>query len=237
MGASAEKVLVLAPHADDETIGMGATISQLSRNGTRVVVVLITVAQPKLSRYGHLNPARTKEFSLAVEALGAEPELGLSILDEIGRISLRAYDELKLPSSPELAEQILRTIKRHSPDYLYIPHWHEMHQDHRAVSAAAKVASRPFLPHRLKGVYAYFCDSVWSFGTDLVRPNLIYRVSTEDLENKRKAMAIYRREIDPETLHPRNPIALEAATTLNGYRVGTSSAELFETLWEVRGCA
>jgi LmbE family N-acetylglucosaminyl deacetylase len=36
------KVLVIAPHADDEVLGVGGTISRLSLEGHKVVVAILT---------------------------------------------------------------------------------------------------------------------------------------------------------------------------------------------------
>ena len=70
---------VIAPHPDDETLGVGGTIARLVENGTDVSVLIVS---------GHLPPIYEKS---SFEKTKKEAEDALKIL------GVQKYDFLKIP--------------------------------------------------------------------------------------------------------------------------------------------
>lgn len=123
------RVLVLAPHPDDETIGCGGTIALLAGRGAMVQVVVATDGE---STIGAAQPPqvvagrRRREAVAACRALGAAPPIALGLPD--GR--LQAF---RLVLDEMLTE--LATSMR--PELIMAPWALDGHPDHRAAAAAA----------------------------------------------------------------------------------------------------
>ncbi len=114
------RILVAAPHPDDEWIGCGGSLLKHIRGGNPVTVVYMTSGEA-----GGLG--RTREALAAVreaEARDAAAFAGITDLIFLGNPDgYLAYDRSNLVALVE----ILRRIR---PDVLYIPHARETHPDH-----------------------------------------------------------------------------------------------------------
>lgn len=129
---SADRVLVLAPHPDDETLVCGGTIARLASEGAHVQVVVVTdgTASRVDLEEGELRRRRRDEARTACDALGVPPPLfhgfpdgGLEgLVDEVGR---------------EVASH-LRDLE---PDVVFLPWFGDGHPDHRAVNDALRAAA------------------------------------------------------------------------------------------------
>ncbi|MHB8881357.1 MAG: PIG-L deacetylase family protein [Thermodesulfovibrionales bacterium] len=126
----AKKVLVLAPHPDDEVIGCGGTISLYAAMGAEVHVVIVSDGGG-LSLAGMDDPqqvaaCRKQEALSAAGILGVRqthflgfPDGGLSGLKDAVRAKI---------------EDIVRCV---GPDILFAPSPADLHPDHAAVADAA----------------------------------------------------------------------------------------------------
>jgi LmbE family N-acetylglucosaminyl deacetylase len=141
---SARRVLVLAPHYDDEVLGCGGLVAQLADAGARVRVLFLTDgglrppgspgpdgAEEAGEPAGAYAARRRAESAGALEALGVAEAGHLELPD--GRLAAH-LDELAL----RLREAVLEL----SPDLLLVPSPLEVTADHRAAFAAV---------HRLLG--------------------------------------------------------------------------------------
>ncbi len=121
---AARRVLVLAPHPDDESIGCGGLLVKLAARGVPTRVLLVSDG----SGAGELPPgtaeARQQEFRAALQVLGGlESEL-LGLPDGA------------LERVPDLPAQLRRAIEAFAPDWVFGPSARDPHRDHRAVAAA-----------------------------------------------------------------------------------------------------
>src|SRR5580693_83050 len=83
-------LVVVAPHPDDETLGLGATIAQLVASGVDVQVVSVSdggAARPgaSLSEQLRLETTRKHELRRATGVLGIAPPISLGLPD--GRLA------------------------------------------------------------------------------------------------------------------------------------------------------
>lgn len=122
------RVLAIAPHPDDETIGCGGTLARLADGGTRVQVVLVTdggatLTAGRASR--GVQSRRREEARAACEILGIDPPRCLGLPD--GAVAGRL---------PELEQALDQAIDECRPDLLLAPWLLDAHPDHRAVSHA-----------------------------------------------------------------------------------------------------
>jgi len=67
---SPSHVVVLAPHPDDETLGLGGLIATLSALRIRVTVVAVTDGENAYANVSGLGLVRRKEQLAALECLG-----------------------------------------------------------------------------------------------------------------------------------------------------------------------
>lgn len=122
------RVVVVAPHPDDEILGVGGTIARLGRVGAQVDLVAVTDGEhshPGLERY--LRAVRP------LETLAAAAELGIEF-DSISR--LRHPD-----GEVDEAKLIGQLAARIRPGDLVLAPWaRDGHPDHDAVGRAVETA-------------------------------------------------------------------------------------------------
>jgi len=133
---SGKRVLVLAPHPDDEVFGCGGALADLLERGARVDVVLVTdgaASARNEEERGRIASARIAESQRALEALGG------GTVHEGGIPDRGAGDRL-----PEIEALLARWLVEAAPDLVFAPSPVETHPDHRAVAVALfRVAARP----------------------------------------------------------------------------------------------
>jgi LmbE family N-acetylglucosaminyl deacetylase len=167
-----ERVLVLAPHPDDESLGCGGTMALLSDRGASVST--LTATDGDATRGSSLPPeeigrVRRAEAQRAAAAVGAEPRfLGLP-------------DGALAEHPRELASGLRKTIAELEPDAIFAPWLLDGGSDHRAVATA--VAEVLDGAGKRPEVWGY---EVW---TPLV-PNRAIDI-TEVIERKRAAIACH----------------------------------------------
>lgn len=207
-------IVVLTPHADDETLGMGGTVAKHALAGDTVTVILIAK---------HSDVERHWELARACEALGAslmelsEPEFRDGTLDQNPKELATAIDDL------------MRNIK---PDRLYIP-YPSQHQDHRAVYEVGVVTSRISLNANhwhIKDllVYSEPVSEIEMYESGL-RMSYFVDISGEPLERKLKAIAQHGSQNLPAP-NPSNAEFLKAEAIAAGGAVGMLAAERFGVL-------
>ncbi len=222
------KALVIAPHADDEVLGMGGTIAKLVAKGTHVQVAVLT---------GHgdrphpLWPAELwgeirVECQKALDILGCDApvfrELPAACLDV-----LPTYEINKV-----LAELVQLT----EPEEVYIPFAFDLHRDHGEIAYGMSVVTRPYLPSvkQLRRVLAYETLSETHLAPPYLapafQPNVFIDISST-IDLKVKAMKAYASQIQPDTL-PRSEAAIRALATIRGTHIGVEAAEGFVLLGE-----
>ena len=130
------RILVIAPHPDDEAIGCGGTICLHAARGDRVVAAFLTSGELGLQRLPPDEARRVREQ----EARAAADVLGIA-----------AVEFLRLPDwgvgdAVETATRELSAIvERERPDLVYLPHANDAHPDHQVV---ARILGRAMRDHR-----------------------------------------------------------------------------------------
>ena len=126
------RVLVVAPHPDDESVGCGGAVARHTRAGDRIDVVFLTSGEAG----GHgKEPAHTRDLR-EQEARDAAAILGVSDLH-----FWRQPDGDLAPTAfllARLRELLAATV----PDIVYAPWEHDGHHDHRAAAQLVIEAAR-----------------------------------------------------------------------------------------------
>ncbi len=130
---SFRRVMILAPHPDDETIGAGGTIARLAHGGATVHVLVATDGDATIGTPqppAEVARRRRAEVATACRHLGARPPLLLGLPD--GNVA---------DHRDTLAARLQRHLLEVDPDVVFTPWPLERHTDHRACTAAlAQVA-------------------------------------------------------------------------------------------------
>lgn len=217
------KILVIAPHPDDEVLGCGSTIAKHADQKDQVYLCVVTTTYP---------PRWSDEFRknrlLEVKKVNAILGIKKTYFLNLPTVKLNMFPH------HELADKIFEVVKKIKPDILYIPHQGDLNKDHRLVFEASLVAARPYSQdHRIKRVLSYETPSETEWGQVLTPflPN-VYIDTTKTFKQKIAAMKIYKSEVKPYP-HLRSLEFLEVLAKKRGAEVGFKLAEAFVLIREI----
>ena len=219
------RVLVLAPHPDDEIIGVGGTIAKRANVRDEVYVCVVTKGQEPMFSVEFVEQGR-RECREADARLGVRETIFLD------------FPAVMLETVPrhEFNGKICELVQRIQPDEVYIPHRGDMQLDHQLVVDAAMVAVRPRGNSYPKRVYAYetLSETGWNI------PNTVnefiptvYENITDTLAAKLDAMSVFRSQLAPFPA-ARSIGAIEALAKYRGATVNVAAAEAFSLVREVK---
>lgn len=215
-----KSVLVIVAHPDDEVIGLGGTILKLQKEyGYKVHVEFMT--------YDY-HPTKWK-YALEVSKI-----IGTTLNFPVAK----DFKPLNLNSVPisNLVDHINKALDFIKPDIVFTHHSGDLNQDHRAVSEAVLIATRPYPGQTVKRVYTFdtVSSTEWSFGEfSKFEPNVFIDIS-KYLSIKRKSLEVYKEEIkNLKFPHPRSIEGIEFNNKVKGSVVGLNSAETFRLVRSV----
>lgn len=208
-------VLVIGPHPDDQELGMGGTIALLVSQGHSVHLLDMTNGEP--TPLGSV-PQRARESAEAARILGVKRTL-------LGLPNRQVVHDVR--SRHLLAAE----IRRHRPDWLFVPYPVDAHPDHIAVTRIAEdarfdaklsktdIPGEPCYPKRI--IYYYCTHLRMNF-----QPTFCLDVSAH-IETKLAAIRAY----ESQFVANNSPVP-EMVRTIGAYfgtRIGTAFAEPFFT--------
>ena len=216
------RVVVIAPHNDDEILGVGGTMAKLVKQGHEVIVCEVTA--------GNLDEELVQRIKR--EARASHELMGVKThFMDLPVVGLREM------TTKELNKSFQSHLLDLEPDVVFLPHKGDMHIDHRMTVEAAMVALRPVTFPNLKGIYAYETLSETEWNTPSVDnafiPTMFVDI-TDEIEIKLDAMKCYASQLC-EYPHPRSLEALRALAMHRGGMVCKKYAEAFIVLREIRG--
>ena len=125
----AQRVLVFAPHPDDECIGCGGLLVRLVQMGVPVRVVLVTDGSGAGGLPAGAAEVRQQEFLASLQQLGVQDH---------GRLN---FPDGELTASAPLFDAIADEVRRFAPHWVLCPSANDAHRDHRCVAQAAQQAA------------------------------------------------------------------------------------------------
>lgn len=208
------KILIFAPHNDDEVLGAGGTLSRFADQGNDVFVCEVTSSENKVI-----------VDKIKSEALKAHAIIGVK---QTFFLDLPVVAINQVPVS-EINEKMLEIVKIVDPEIAFIPHKGDIHTDHVEVAKSAMVALRPVSAPNLKAIYAYetLSETEWNIPSveNVFIPNVWSDISNY-LDIKLQAMNCYQTQIK-EFPHPRSLEAIEALAKYRGSNICVKYAESF----------
>jgi len=143
-----DRLLVLAPHPDDESLATGGLIQRATRLGLPVKVVFMTNgqnnpwAQRIVERRWRIGPADQQRWGelRQVEVRSALNRLGLDAAPTFLNLPDQGLTKLLLRSPAELIQPVLDEIEGFAPTVIALPCLQDAHADHSATHVATLYA-------------------------------------------------------------------------------------------------
>lgn len=220
------RVLVIAPHPDDETLGCGGTLLKHRAAGDSVSWLIVT---------------RGHEPHWSAEALGSkEREIErVAAAYEFDQVFRFDYPTTRMDTLPQadIIASVSRVIAEAQPHSVYLNHAGDVHSDHRVVFYSAISAIKPFNSsrHGIKRILSYeTLSSTDAAAPDQTRSFLptVFCDITSFIERKLEIMSLYSTEIQSYPL-PRALESIRALARLRGSTIGVEYAESFMLIREV----
>jgi LmbE family N-acetylglucosaminyl deacetylase len=158
--AHARKILVVASHPDDETLGCGGLVSLLAQNGAAFYIVFVTdgsASHRNSSAWpsARLAAQREQEARIALARLGIE---------NASRLFLRLPDaNMPGPGTPAWDSAVAAVsdiLQRFAPELVLLPWRRDPHCDHRASWLLSQHALRRASVHPDMLEYAIWLDEL-----------------------------------------------------------------------------
>ncbi len=226
---SEQRLLVVAPHADDETAGAGGLMARVKEAGGRVFVMVMSTGD--VFHFG-ADGRRTRKVTRRGELAAAMKVLGVDdweIVFEDDGLHLR----LETLPRRELVDAIERrgrlATEKTRPTMIVLPA-PSFNQDHEAVHRAGITACRPHL-HSQKAfqrmvLVADAPQLSWGRPTAF-QPDFYVDISGRFLDLKLKAFACHRSQLRPEPSQG-GIGALRLLAEMRGREISVAAAEAFE---------
>jgi len=209
-------VLIIAPHPDDESLGLGGSITKFIEQGNEVHLLIVS---------GHLPPLyKREEYELILsEAYNAFEILGIK------NSTFLEIPATKIKDIPvhELNKKIADVVDILKPQYVFCP-YPDRHIDHRIVFESAMVATRPVGSGKnieILGAYETLSETHWNAPhiEPNFTPNWVIDIS-DYMENKVKALECYKSQISKYP-GPRSIEAVKALAQFRGTQAGFAYGE------------
>ncbi|MFC2138736.1 PIG-L deacetylase family protein [Bacteroidota bacterium] len=166
------KILALAAHPDDIEFSCGASIHKLNNSESIIKYVVFSPCTKSLLK-GQPDNILFEELEKAATHLNIKKENIIKF-----NFPVREFPKYR----QEILEELIKIKKEFTPDLVFIPNSHDIHQDHKAIH---EEGVRAFKNSKILGY-----EMPWNNLTSTT--NFFIKISKEDLEQKIKAIKEYK---------------------------------------------
>ena len=227
------KILIIAAHPDDETLGCGGSIAKWVKDGHDVYVLIMAEGATSRDKT-RARGTRQKELShLAQSAKMAGKILG------VHSVELLDYPDNRMDSVDllDVVKAVEERIKKLQPAMVVTHHAGDLNIDHQITHQAVITACRPLPGQTVKCILSFEVPSAteWQspdYGRPFV-PNWFEDIS-DTLGMKIKAMEAYESEMRPWP-HVRSIKAVEHLARWRGASAGCEATEAFMLVRNIKG--
>lgn len=222
------KVMFVAVHADDETLGCGGTILKHKAQGDQIFWLLMTGPQKGLMSHftDEFLTKRDVMVDSIAEAYGFDETIKLNLPTQmLHSLDLR-----------DIIQKVSEVFKHIQPNVIYTMFANDVHSDHRvafdAVYSCTKSFRYPFINQIL--MIEALSETEFALATQSTSfvPNIFVDISPY-IDKKLEIMSMYKGELMEEPL-PRSLSSIKALARIRGSRAGVMYAEAFQLLYEKR---
>jgi N-acetylglucosamine malate deacetylase 1 len=216
-----KRVLIVAPHPDDETLGAGGAIAKYAKTEHDVTILTVAGHRPPLYTEAHYQQT-VEEAKRAHEILGASDSVFLD---------LPAVMLGQIPAH-ELNAKIYGVFEKVRPQIVLCP-YPDRHVDHRIIFESTIVAARPVkvgTEIELLAAYETLSETHWNAPhiEPTFTPNWVIDIS-DHIETKLEALGCYKSQISPFP-GPRSLEAAKALAMFRGTQAGVAYGEGFHVI-------
>jgi LmbE family N-acetylglucosaminyl deacetylase len=215
------KTIVIAPHPDDESLGVGGTLLRRKAEGGCVAWLIVTMASEKIGWSKDQLDSRRAQIDRVSKSYN---------FDAVFQLGYPTAELDFLPMT-NLVSSIGKIFREFEPNEVFVPHPSDVHSDHRVVFDAAVSCTKWFRYPSVKRLLAYETISETEFGVSNAKvftPNLFVNIESF-FQKKLEIIKLYESEI-AEFPFPRSEIAIKALANFRGATSGYQYAEAFELL-------
>lgn len=218
------KVIVVAPHPDDETLGCGGTLLKHRDLGDEINWLIVTVLAEESGYTSEQIAKRRKEITAVQKAYGFKDVFQLEL----------PTTKIDLLYTRDLVLKIREVFHKLKPEIVYIPFSHDAHSDHRKTFSAALNCLKTFRFPYIKKVLMMEILSETEFAAanePVFAPNCFVDI-TKYIDKKTAIMELYESEVDQRPV-PRSLENIRALATFRGSTANCLYAESFMLLKEI----
>lgn len=219
-----KKVLFIAVHPDDETLGCGGTIIKHKEMGDQIFWLILTKANQKITHLENIEIMQKGYVKKVAEAYDFKQYYQLDFLTT-------ELDQYPVGEIIGKVKQIFDEIK---PGIVYLPNRSDVHSDHQVAFKTCYAATKNFRSPYINKILMYEALSETEFAPALAEsaflPNVFNNI-TPYIEKKIKIMKMFTTEQMPEP-YPRAISSIKALNRYRGSRIGVEYAEAFMLLFE-----
>jgi len=219
------KILAIAVHPDDESLGCGGTLLKHKAAGDAIYWLIVTSMKEEYGFEKGVIEARRKEIEKVSSLYGFD---GVYDLD---------FSTMQLDTIPysRLIGSISDVFREVEPNIVYLPFKSDVHTDHQIAFKAAYSCTKTFRCPSIKKIVMMETLSETEFvpstKEDGFIPNMFVDI-TDFIERKIEVMNIYKSETSPHPF-PRSERNIRALATFRGATAGCEYAESFMILKEI----
>jgi len=216
-----KRILVIAAHPDDETLGAGGTIAKHIENGAEIKVLVLGTG---------ITSRETENAEKEIAELRQEAK---KAMDKLGvrEIEFLDFPDNKFDSVPllDIIKAIESRIEEFQPETVYTHHWGDLNLDHRIAFEAVTIACRP-VSCQVKRILCFeiISSSEMNLKNDgsVFKPNYWVPLDEKQVGKKLEALREYQKEIR-EPPHPRSVENAKALASVRGSVINKEFAEAF----------
>lgn len=216
------KVLVVAVHPDDETLGCAGTLLKHRMQGDEIFWLIITNISEELGFEQWRVQQRQVEINLVAE---------MYQFTDVHKLDFPTT-RLETVDKSVLVKRVGEIINLVKPAVVYLPHPGDAHSEHKAVFDAVFSCTKSFRYPFVKKVLVMETLSETEFGAPFVNSPFVpnYFVDISDfVQQKVEIMKIYKSEVGDHPF-PRSVENIKALGLFRGAVAGVASAEAFMAL-------
>ena len=216
-----KKILILSPHADDEILGCGGFISKYSNKNYDINVLILTNANkgaPEIYTSKKIEQIR-REAKIANKLVGTKN----LFFENLPALNLNNYPIYKISN---IIDKYILDI---NPEIILIPSLNDIHDDHKIIFKASKIAMRINKESNLKKILSYevLSETEWNENEKSFNPNYFVSLKKIDINNKVKAFLKYKSQVK-KFPHPRSKESIMNLSRVRGSQVFMQYAEAFK---------
>lgn len=211
------KVLVVAPHPDDETLGVGGTLLRHISNGDEVFWCVLTLSFRNSSL----------EYRMARESMVKDVVRAYAFADAF---VLDYYSgELDMVPQQQIIDTLASVMNRVEPNVVYCVGPSDVNTDHDIVYRCMMSATKPSYATSIRDILLYEVPSStnWAFPGKAAKfqPNVYVDIEAT-IDRKIRILDLFGSELK-DYPHPRSKEAVKALAMYRGSSVNVKYAEAF----------